>query len=102
MRKANNKNVKKLFEPTLFWDARARDIDLKKHSHYVIARVLDFGGVKDVNTLRSIYSDDEIIEVIKTRRGLEDETAIFWATYFKIPFGNVKCLRRRSLVPRYL
>lgn len=97
MRKASSKNVKKLFEPALFWDARARDIDLKKHSHYVIERILNYGNSKDLKRLRDIYSDQELIEVVKTNRAIIPKTAIFWATYFNIPLEDIKCLKRRFL-----
>lgn len=84
-------NVKEIFNPALFWDAE--DIDLEKNAGYIIARVLDFGNGKDIATLRSIYPDEKIIEVIKKRRGLMPKTAKFWAVYFKIPLEEITCLK---------
>lgn len=75
-------DVKKLFDPTLFWDAR--EIDPVRHADYIIARVLDYGDEKDVKPLREIYSDDDLIRVIRTRRGLHPMTRRFWRVYFKL------------------
>ncbi len=75
-------DVKRMFDPTLFWDAEA--IDAERHADYVIARVLDFGDEKDVKRLREIYSDNELIKVVRTRRGLLPITKRFWSVYFNI------------------
>lgn len=85
-------NPKFLFNPVLFWDAE--DIDIEKHSDYIIARVLDYGDEKDIKAMRSIYSNEKLIEVIKRRRGLMPMTAKFWATYFQIPFEEIACMRK--------
>ena len=77
------KDAKKLFDPTLFWDAES--VNIEQHADYIIARVLDFGDEKDVKRLREIYSDDELINVIRTRRGLLPITKRFWSVYFNIP-----------------
>ena len=75
----------------LFWDAE--DIDIKKHSEYIIARVLDYGDAKDIKKLRAMQSDKEIIKVIKKRRGLMPQTGKFWAVIFKIPLEEIACLK---------
>ena len=75
-------NAKLIFDPTLFWDTE--NIDIERHADYVIARVLDFGDEKDLKRLREIYSDDELINVIRTRRGLLPITKRFWSVYFNI------------------
>jgi hypothetical protein len=77
------RDVKLIFDPTLFWDAEA--IDAERHADYIIARVLDFGDEKDVKRLREICSDDELIKVVRTRRGLLPITKRFWSVYFNIP-----------------
>ena len=76
------KDAKKLFDPTLFWDAES--VNIEQHADYIIARVLDFGDENDVKRLREIYSDDELINVIRTRKGLLPITKRFWSVYFNI------------------
>lgn len=83
---------KRLFNPALFWDAD--EIDLIRHKRYIIERVLDFGDERDLRELRRLYSDEEIISTIKTSRNIKKKTAIFWAIYFDIPAGEIRCLKK--------
>lgn len=85
-------DVKAIFSPVLFWDAG--EIDAVRHASYVICRVLDFGNEKDIKKLRSIYPDEKLIEVIKSRRSLLPRTGKFWALYFKIPLEEIACLSK--------
>jgi len=89
-----SKNPRKIFRPALFWDAV--DIDMGQHAAYIIARVLDYGNEKDVRALRSIYSNEQLIEAIKKRRGMMPQTAKFWALYFNIPPEEIACLKKYS------
>ena len=59
IKKDGIKDAKRLFDPTLFWDAES--VDIEQHADYVIARVLDFGDGKDLKTLREIYADKKLI-----------------------------------------
>ncbi len=92
MKKSKNLNPLKIFSPYLFWDTK--EFNLKEHSSWLIARVLDFGDAKDIKALRKIYSDNEIIETLKKRKGISRKTAIFWAIYYNIPFEEIKCLKK--------
>ena len=87
-----NADIKSIFRPTLFWDADK--IDARDHAVYIIARILDFGDMQDVKTLRKIYSDEKIIEVIRTRRGLLPQTGKYWAVKLNIPLNEVVCLKK--------
>jgi hypothetical protein len=78
-----SKDVKLIFDPTLFWDAR--EIAIERHAEHVISRVLDFGDENDLKKLREIYSDEQLIAVIRKRRGLLPMTRRFWSVYFGIP-----------------
>jgi len=91
----NITNAKLIFDPTLFWDAE--NIDTGRHADYVIARVLDFGDEKDLKKLREIYSDDELINVIRTRRGLLPITKRFWSVYFNMALREEGDVSRSAL-----
>jgi len=93
-KKIKAKNPRQLFRPALFWDAM--DIDMEKHAPYIIARILDYGDENDIQTLRSVYSNEQLIDVIKKRRGLMPHTARFWALYFNIPPEEIACLKKYS------
>jgi len=89
--KSKRPDPRTLFNPTLFWDAE--DIDMERHASYIIARVLDYGDERDLKTLRKLYPDERLIEVIKKARGIMPMTARFWAIYFKLPLEEVECLK---------
>lgn len=83
---------KQIFNPTLFWDAE--NIDIEKNARYIISRILDYGNENDIRTLRKLYTDEQLIAVIKNKRGLLPKTAKFWAFYFKIPLTEIVCLKK--------
>lgn len=85
-------NIKSIFNPTLFWDAD--EIDPRKHAAYVISRILEFRDFKDVYALRKIYSDEDIVRVVRTRRNLSPRTGKYWAIKFGIPLDEVTCLKK--------
>lgn len=84
--------MKKLFRPSLFWDVD--EIDPVHHAPYVIGRILDYGDQKDVRRLMKMYTREDIIAAIKTRRGLLPQTGKYWAMKFNIPFSEVPCLSK--------
>ncbi len=88
IKKDGIKDAKRLFDPTLFWDAES--VDIEQHADYVIARVLDFGDEKDLKTLREIYADNKLIGVVRKRRGLLSMTRRFWSVYFNITLPGLK------------
>ena len=85
-------DIKSIFSPVLFWDAE--QIDSKKNAGYIISRVLDFGDIEDVLNLQNLYSETEIAQVIRTRRGISPKTGKFWAIKLGIPINEVACLRK--------
>ena len=87
-----NVDIKSMFRPSLFWDADK--IDAWDHAGYIIARILDYGDMNDVKTLRKIYSDEKITEVIRTRRGLLPQTGKYWAVKLNISLDGVACLKK--------
>ena len=90
------RDAKLIFDPTLFWDAE--DIDTGRHADYIIARVLDLGDEKDVKRLREIYSDDELINVIrKDKEGAfaNNETVLACVFQYTVKEGR-GCFRKYS------
>ncbi|RLB33493.1 MAG: hypothetical protein DRH11_08775, partial [Deltaproteobacteria bacterium] len=61
------KNIKSLFRASLFWDTD--EIDPVVHAPYVIGRVLDYGDKEDVRRLMQMYAREDIVAVIKTKKG---------------------------------
>ena len=50
-----------MFSAHLFWDVRREDLDLDKHSEYIIKRVLEYGVWNDWMVLRIYYGLPRII-----------------------------------------
>jgi uncharacterized protein DUF6922 len=88
------KDARRLFDPTLFWDAES--VDIEQHAEYIIARVLDFGDEKDLKTLREIYADEKLIGVVREKRGLLSMTRRFWSVYFNLTLPERKDDRGRA------
>jgi hypothetical protein len=79
----------------LFWDVDKETVDLKLHRSYIVLRIMDYGNMDDVKWMLKTYSDEEIIEVVKKRRGLTRKSAYFWSTYLKIPIEEVASLKTK-------
>jgi hypothetical protein len=85
-------DIKSIFGPSLFWDAG--EIDADEHAVSVIARILDYGDLEDVRALRGLYSDEKIVETVRTRRDLLPKTGKYWAVKLNIPLEEVPCLKK--------
>ncbi|MFY9484680.1 MAG: hypothetical protein WAP74_03635 [Patescibacteria group bacterium] len=69
------------FFQSIFWDTRLANIDYKKHSRYVIERVLQWGRPQHVRWLLGHYSKRMILHVAKTGREVRPERKYFWKFY---------------------
>ncbi len=85
------KNVFEIFSPSLFWDTK--DISLEQHKDFIISRILNEGTTEDIRKLWQLYSETDIIQVVRTRRNLNARTAYFWCYYFKIPVEQCQSLQ---------
>lgn len=80
-----------LTKKNLFWDTDINNIDLREHKRYVIKRILKFGTPSDYSWLKSIYSRNEIKNVIeKDRSELDKKSLNFWSHLYSIAYvhGN--------------
>lgn len=82
-------SVKFPFRQNLFWDCPAEKIDLKKHSRYVIERVLMRGFTDDFYMLQKIYSREIIQDALRKSKELDAKTAAFCSWYFKVPKNEI-------------
>ena len=72
------------FVTNLFWDVRKATVDLKRHSTFIILRVLNFGDVNAIDWLRKTYHDNKLEQVVKAKKGLTPKALAFWTIYFGI------------------
>ncbi len=70
------------FRQALFWDVDPTTIDPKKHSRYIIERILDFGNDKEVRWVANSYSKEQIKDVISHSRELHKPSRLLWSLVF--------------------
>ena len=70
------------FRQSLFWDVDPTTIDPKKHAHYIIERILDFGNDREIQWLMNHYPSKLIGEVVKTSRTLHAKSRALWSLLY--------------------
>lgn len=77
----------------LFWDTNIDDLDPAAYPRYVIERVLEYGDEDAIAWMRSAFTRDQILEVLRTDRNLTPLSANFWAIFFGVSAADVAALR---------
>lgn len=77
----------------LFWDANLEIFDPTAYPRYTIERVLEYGDQEAVAWMRQMFTEEQILDVIRTDRNLTPLSANFWALLFNIPAREVVALR---------
>jgi hypothetical protein len=67
----------------LFWDVDPETIDPKKHSRYIIERVLEFGRDSEVRWVWQSYRPTLLKKVVKDSRVLSPKTRSLWTLLLK-------------------
>jgi hypothetical protein len=80
-----------------FWDVDAAKLNPQKRSQYVIQRLLEMGDVQAIRWLRKNFSDEQIKETLKKRRGFSPKTSYFWTSYFHLSPKEIVCLQKPYL-----
>ena len=68
----------------LFWDTDASQLNIKKHSRYVIERVLELGALKAFIWIERLYTGNLIIEVLRESRKISERSKKFWAVWLGV------------------
>lgn len=72
------------FRQSLFWDVDPKTIDPKKHAHYIIERILEFGDDREARWMWNYYPHDLIRNILKHSRGvLHQKTKALWSLLLK-------------------
>ena len=79
---------------SLFWDVSIDSFDPVEYPRYTIGRVLELGDEKAMKWLKGIFSEQQIMEVIKLERRLTPKSANFWASVYGIPSNEVATLKK--------
>jgi hypothetical protein len=77
---------------TLFWDVDVSAFEPSEYPDYTILRVLELGDEDAVRWLRTTFSEEQILKVLRTNRRLSRKSANFWALIYRIPADAVAAL----------
>ena len=77
----------------MFWDANLDELDPTAYPFYAIERVLEYGGDEEaVGWMRRTFTDEQILDVLRTDRRLTPPSATFWAFIFGVRASDVAAL----------
>jgi hypothetical protein len=77
----------------LFWDTNVQTFDPEAYPVYAIERVLEYGDEEAVAWMRRTFTQEQIVDVLRTDRRLTTLSANFWALLFAVPAAEVAALR---------
>jgi hypothetical protein len=76
----------------LFWDTEINNLDISGNKRFIIDRVLQTRMPNDIKWLLSIYSEKDILNVVKKSKSIDKKPANFWAIHYGIDEDEVLCL----------
>ena len=80
----------------LFWDVSIESIEENTHKRFIVQRVLERGGVKDIRQLISHYSLPVVAEEAREIRSLDPVTLSFASCLINQPEESFKCYTSRQ------
>ena len=80
----------------LFWDVNLQELDEKKHSVFVIQRILEKGDLDDWQWAMDYYGQDLVKNVFeKNSAKMDQKSQNFWCLYFNI--DKSQCIQNPSM-----
>lgn len=79
---------------TLLWDVDLSKVSIIEHKKYIIERVLEFGDIKEDIWMNSVYTKEDIIDVISTSKRISAKTGNLYASLYKLSKTNLECLKK--------
>ena len=77
-----------------FWDVDLAQLDVEKHSRFIIERILEYGRPEAVRWMRETFSPAQIKQVIMTSKNLSPKSANFWGFIFHLSKDQILCLKK--------
>ena len=91
----------KQFSRNLFWDVDKGDINLEKHSRYIVERVLTRGNLEDWKLLVGYYTLERVVEEAQRIKCLDYESVTFISCVGNVPIKRFRCYKEKLLSPNY-
>lgn len=86
------------FKP-FFWDTVFEKLDMKENSAYIISRLYNKGGFPGIFWVDNNFTDDEIINAIKTRRDFDPIVANYLRYKYGIEKNEMNYYRMKPSIP---
>jgi hypothetical protein len=83
-----------------FWDVNFEAIDFEKDKTFVIAKVMNYGGLSDFKAAIAFYGKKTIKTEIVKATDISKETVSFMCFYFGLKKEDFVCYNRRQLMPQ--
>ena len=81
-----------------FWDVNLEDLNLKRHSRFIIERILEYGDQEAVKWMQENYEPQKIKKVLKNSQKLSKKSANYWALVYDL--DEDKVLRSKTPSPK--
>jgi hypothetical protein len=89
-------NIKTTQKQGLFWDVNLQELDEKKHSDFIIQRILEKGDLDDLQWAIDSYGRDSVKNVFgKNSAKMDRKSQNFWCLYFNI--DKAQCIQKPSM-----
>lgn len=85
-----------------FWDVDPATIDVGKHWHFVLERLLEVGDDAAIRWVMATFSDSQIISVVRHSARLSPKTANWWALKYGLKREELRCFSEPSQRTREL
>ena len=94
-------NIEEVFPLTrsLFWDTDVAALDWEQNAPFIVERVLQRGTVEDFRTIIAQYGREQLRDIIKNLRYLDNKAIYFAAVYFHIPLNEMRCYNIKQSTP---
>lgn len=69
----------------IFWDTDIEQLDMDAQHRYIIARLLNMGGMRGYLWMRDHYTDEAIVDALTHRRDIHPIAQNYVASVYNIP-----------------
>jgi hypothetical protein len=76
-----------------FWDVNLENLDLQKHSFFIISRLLEFGDKKAISWLFKNFSKKAIKNSLKKAK-ISPKSLNFWCLFFNVRPNEASDLKK--------
>jgi hypothetical protein len=87
--------MKTIQKQGLFWDVNLGELDEKKHSDFIIQRILERGDLDDLQWAMVMYGDEVVRNIfLKNFMKVDSKSQNFWCLFFNI--NKLECIQNQS------